>query len=242
MICHRNSSERESSRLLSQQGPTLSLDFLKCKVMLNDRANFTDAMRRARSSRDVPGGSISVRGQTGQPVTARGFMVTEYTVSVDAESHHAPAEPYDGEYCPQGRHVPPEAEFETRRPFDALAMTQVRAQIAHDLTLHDHVPEFGQSDMPGKRNNLALHTYMCDVWTRSGGGQPNVRWVRCDRSRGDHRPEGLDSIPSRMPTPQQVQSRLVACLRDARGSTDPTRPRPGGEQQHSMVAVRSNTP
>jgi hypothetical protein len=136
----------------------------QCKVMLNDRANFTDPMRRARSSRDVPGGSTSVRGQTGQTVAASGFMVTDYTVSVDAESRHAPAEPYDGEYCPQGRHVPPEAEFETRRPSDALAMTQVRAQIAHALTLRDHVPEFRQGVMPGKQTNPALHTYMYDVW------------------------------------------------------------------------------
>ena len=43
-------------------------------------------------------------------------------------------------------------------------MTQVRAQIAHALTLRDHVPEFGQGDMPGKQTNPALHTYMCDVW------------------------------------------------------------------------------
>ena len=95
----------------------------QCKVMLNDKANFTDAMRKAKTPRDVPGGSTSVKGKTGPPVQARGYMVTGS--SMEESPSTTPVEAYDGEYCPQGRQFPPEAEFETRRPTDKHSMAQV---------------------------------------------------------------------------------------------------------------------
>jgi hypothetical protein len=52
----------------------------QCKVMENDRGHFTAAMRHAKTSNAVAGGSKAVKGK---PVAARGFMMMDVGDSDD---------------------------------------------------------------------------------------------------------------------------------------------------------------
>ncbi len=67
----------------------------QCKVMTNDRDNFTAAMRNARNSGAVEGGSTAIKGKPDTQVTARGYMMTDKTESTSDETTEPPVTIHD---------------------------------------------------------------------------------------------------------------------------------------------------
>jgi hypothetical protein len=63
----------------------------QCKVMTNDnREHFTAAMRNAKTSSTVEGGSTAVKGKPGTQVAARGYMMTDETDSTSENATEPP--------------------------------------------------------------------------------------------------------------------------------------------------------
>ena len=165
----------------------------QCKVMSNDRDNFTAAMRNARSSNAVEGGSTAIKGKPDTQVTARGYMMTDVTDETESSSEvtaEPPAEVhedarreeqgaprtsfYDEDYC-HGRRVqrvqsdrqPTMADFSPApQPPPEQSMEFIRQRIATAMRQKDHVPDFLQMHIPTRQHNARLHDTLTNLMTQ----------------------------------------------------------------------------
>ena len=156
--------------------------------MDNDKEHFTNAMRHAKSSQAVTGGSTAVRGK---PVEAKGFMVTQdddktptageeqtpVTIPTAETLSGAPRTSFFDEEYRQGRRVtvqpttasfvqPTTASFFTARKPTDNHMDHVRTRIAHALRQRDYVPDFRACDIPSSHSDAAGHARLHDLMSK----------------------------------------------------------------------------
>jgi hypothetical protein len=158
--------------------------------MTNDRDNFTAAMRNAKSSSAVEGGSTAIKGKPDTQVTARGFMMTDETESSSEETTEPPATIhddergeeqgaprtsfYDEEYCRRTRvqlvqsdRQPTTADFSpASQPPPEENMDFIRQRIANAMRQRDHVPDFLQMHIPTRQHNSRLHDTLTNLMTQ----------------------------------------------------------------------------